>query len=189
MTIEIAGITSPIGNITLAVRDRRLCGLTFADHWAAQQRRLAKRFGSVLQRDANDPVDVVSRLRDYFAGNVDALAGIEVDPGGTPFQQRVWKALQALPPGRTVSYAELAQRIGAPAAVRAVGAANGANPIWIVIPCHRVINADGRLGGYGGGLERKRWLLRHEGAASAPRPGSAATSDLFDEPVATAARR
>jgi methylated-DNA-[protein]-cysteine S-methyltransferase len=106
---------------------------------------------------------VVSRLGDYFAGDLDALADIPVNPGGTPFQRSVWSALRRVAPGQTVAYRDLARAIGAPAAVRAVGAANGANPIAIVIPCHRAIGADGSLTGYAGGLERKRWLLAHEG--------------------------
>jgi methylated-DNA-[protein]-cysteine S-methyltransferase len=88
-----------------------------------------------------------------------------VDPGGTPFQRRVWDELRRIPAGSTVSYSELARRLDAPKAVRAVAAANGSNPVAIVIPCHRVVAADGRLWGYGGGLERKAWLLAHEGVA------------------------
>src|SRR4029450_8150365 len=94
------------------------------------------------------------------------FAGLEIDPGGTPFQQAVWTALRRVPPGETTTYAALARAIGAPTAVRAVGAANGANPIWLIIPCHRAIGSDGRLVGYAGGLERKRWLLAHESAAA-----------------------
>jgi methylated-DNA-[protein]-cysteine S-methyltransferase len=87
-----------------------------------------------------------------------------VDLGGTAFQQRVWAALREIPAGRTVSYGEIAAAVGSPTAVRAVGAANGRNPVPIVVPCHRVIRADGNLCGYGGGIERKRWLLEHEAA-------------------------
>jgi len=88
-----------------------------------------------------------------------------VDPGGTPFQRAVWAALRRIPPGTTCSYTDLARAVGAPTAVRAVGTANGANPVAVVIPCHRVVRSDGSLGGYGGGLDRKRWLLEHEKAA------------------------
>jgi methylated-DNA-[protein]-cysteine S-methyltransferase len=106
---------------------------------------------------------IVDALRAYFAGDLHALDTIAVDPlGGTPFQRRVWLALRSIPAGTTVSYQMLARRIRAPKAMRAVGAANGANPVPIVLPCHRVIGADGSLTGYGGGLPRKRWLLRHE---------------------------
>ncbi len=101
----------------------------------------------------------------YFAGQRDALSQIAWRTAGTPFQQKVWRALAEIPVGTTISYGELARRVGSPAAVRAVGLANGANPVGVVVPCHRVIGADGSLTGYGGGLDRKRWLLEHEGAA------------------------
>ncbi|GJQ29355.1 MAG: hypothetical protein HBSAPP03_12390 [Phycisphaerae bacterium] len=104
------------------------------------------------------------QLAEYFSGTRRAF-DIPLDPAGTAFQRRVWDALQAIPAGETRSYADVAREIGSPSAVRAVGAANGANPIAIVIPCHRVIASDGSLHGYGGGLERKRWLLGFEGAA------------------------
>jgi methylated-DNA-[protein]-cysteine S-methyltransferase len=106
---------------------------------------------------------LAERLQAYFNGDLHALETISVDPEGTPFQREVWRMLQQIPLGQTWSYAELARAVGRPDAVRAVGAANGANPIPIVIPCHRVIGTDGRLVGYGGGLDRKRWLLAHEG--------------------------
>lgn len=164
MMLDIAEFESPTGAISLAVRDQRLCALSFTDRWQPVQARLRRRFDGVEFRRAVDPAKVVSRLRAYFAGELDALASLEVDTGGTPFQRQVWTMLRDVPPGRTVSYSDLAALIGAPRAVRAVGAANGANPIGIVIPCHRVIGADGTLVGYGGGMERKRWLLLHEGA-------------------------
>lgn len=105
---------------------------------------------------------VAAALAAYFAGDLDALTALPAAPEGTPFQQRVWAALREIPAGRTWSYQQLAERVGSVA--RAVGSANGANPVGIVIPCHRVIGADGGLVGYAGGLEAKRWLLRHEGA-------------------------
>jgi methylated-DNA-[protein]-cysteine S-methyltransferase len=106
-----------------------------------------------------------AQLQAYFAGE---LRGFELPLAaeGTPFQQRVWRALCDIPYGETISYGELARRIGQPAAARAVGLANGQNPIAIVVPCHRVIGANGSLTGYGGGLERKRWLLAHESRGS-----------------------
>jgi methylated-DNA-[protein]-cysteine S-methyltransferase len=103
-------------------------------------------------------------LAGFFAGVVGAIDGIACRTGGTPFQRRVWAALRQIPVGETVSYGALAARLDKPRAVRAVGLANGANPVSVVVPCHRVIGADGWLTGYGGGLDRKRWLLRHEGA-------------------------
>jgi len=103
-------------------------------------------------------------LKAYFDGDLEAIDGLDVGKPGTAFQREVWAELRNIPCGTTISYAELAERIGRPKAVRAVGTANGANPISIVVPCHRVIGANGTLTGYGGGLENKRWLLVHEGA-------------------------
>jgi methylated-DNA-[protein]-cysteine S-methyltransferase len=111
-----------------------------------------------------DPLRVESTFRDYFDGGFALLDGIRVETGGTPFQRRVWQVLRTIPAGETWSYLEVARAVGAAEAVRAVGAANGANPVAIVVPCHRVIGSNGRLVGYGGGLERKRWLLAHEHA-------------------------
>ncbi|HEY7724060.1 MAG TPA: methylated-DNA--[protein]-cysteine S-methyltransferase, partial [Anaeromyxobacteraceae bacterium] len=107
---------------------------------------------------------------------------------GTPFQLRVWRTLRAIPPGSTLGYGELASRIGRPGAARAVGAANGANPIALFVPCHRVLAADGTPWGYGGGLARKRWLLTHEGAAFADRRSQIAL-ELGAGPAAPAGRR
>jgi methylated-DNA-[protein]-cysteine S-methyltransferase len=103
-------------------------------------------------------------LTAYFAGAPTDFAALPLDPQGTPFQRRVWQELRRIPRGQAISYKELAKRIGKPRASRAVGQANAVNPIPIIVPCHRVIAADGSLGGYSSGLERKRWLLRHEGA-------------------------
>src|SRR5206468_11449323 len=111
------------------------------------------------------PRQISDALQSYFAGGHAALDWIEVEIAGTPFQRSLWSALRTIPSGQTSTYGALAAKIGLPKAVRAVGAANGANPISIVLPCHRVIGADSRLTGYGGGLDRKRWLLTHEGAA------------------------
>jgi methylated-DNA-[protein]-cysteine S-methyltransferase len=118
--------------------------------------------------------DALRQLQAYFAGTLRRF-DLRVAPAGTPFQQRVWRTLMDIPYGETVSYAEVARRIGQPAAVRAVGAANGRNPVAIVIPCHRVIGSDGRLVGYGGGLAAKEALLaleRRSGGAAARQPGS-----------------
>lgn len=103
-------------------------------------------------------------LKAYFDGDLEAIDSLSVARPGTAFQREVWAELRNIPCGTTISYAELAERIGRPKAVRAVGTANGANPVPIVVPCHRVIGANGTLTGYGGGLEKKRWLLVHEGA-------------------------
>ena len=103
-------------------------------------------------------------VRAYFAGDLHALDAVPVRISGTPFETAVWQTLRRIPVGETWSYAQLATALDRPKAVRAVGRANGRNPVALVVPCHRVIGADGRLVGYGGGLERKAWLLRHEGA-------------------------
>ena len=162
--MTLTEFTSPIGTIRIGIHEGRLCALEFTDRWARVRPSVERRFGQANGQTGEDTAPIVRRLSAYFAGDLAALADIEVETGGTPFQRRVWAALRRIPAGRTASYRELARTIGAPAAMRAVGAANGANPVGIVVPCHRVIAADGTLGGYGGGLERKHWLLRHEGA-------------------------
>ena len=167
-TIETAEVASPIGRITLAVRDGCLCALDFTEKWSRRRAALEKRFGQVEFRTATDPAGAASRLERYFAGDLGALASVPVDPGGTAFQRKVWSALRKIPPGCTVSYGELARTVGTPGAARAVGAASGSNPVGIVIPCHRVIGADGGLTGYAGGVRRKRWLLGHEGRRPMP---------------------
>lgn len=113
----------------------------------------------------SNPRGLSDALRAYFAGDLKAIDALPVVDSGTEFQRRVWRALREIPIGETCSYGELARRIGRPTAVRAVGLANAQNPVGIVVPCHRVIGANGSLTGYGGGIERKRWLLAHEGSA------------------------
>jgi methylated-DNA-[protein]-cysteine S-methyltransferase len=163
MSIEVASVDSPLGPIHVAARAGVLWALSFDDYWDHEQQRLHRRAaGEALVRARC--AATVSALERYFAGDLEAIADLPADPGGTPFQARVWRALRDIPAGRTWSYRALAAAIGEPAAIRAVGAANGRNPIPIVIPCHRAVGADGGLVGYGGGLERKAWLLRHEGA-------------------------
>ncbi len=153
---------SPVGPLRLAWDGDALCELFFAEGGHSMAARRA-------------PVRIRSALEAYFEGDVAAIDSLAVQPAGTVFQRKVWAALREIPAGTTISYGELARRIGQPGAARAVGLANGSNPISIVIPCHRVIGADGRLTGYGGGLDRKRWLLAHERdstpfALTGPRP-------------------
>lgn len=155
---------TPAGDVVLVERGRALVGLVFKDRWKGMSEELTRRFGTFTFEENLQAHAAASALHRYFAGDLHALDAVEVETGGTPFQQDVWQALRRIPPGATWSYARLAREIGRPDAVRAVGAANGANPVSIVVPCHRVIGADGSLTGYGGGLERKRWLLTHEGA-------------------------
>jgi methylated-DNA-[protein]-cysteine S-methyltransferase len=118
--------------------------------------------GKVVLEEAREASEAGRALARYFKGDLGAIEKLEVANGGTAFQRKVWKALRAIPAGRTTSYGALAKALGLPQAARAVGLANGANPIAIVVPCHRVIGADGSLTGYGGGMRRKEWLLAHE---------------------------
>ena len=166
-------LPTPIGDAFLITDgDGALRAFDWSDHEDRLRRLMRRRYGAVPMAPGRAPASTIRALEAYFAGQIDALAPIAWRIAGTPFQNSVWRALADIPAGVTVSYGELASRIGKPSAVRAVGLANGANPIGVVIPCHRVIGADGSLTGYGGGLERKRWLLNHEGAAfrEAPPP-------------------
>jgi methylated-DNA-[protein]-cysteine S-methyltransferase len=181
--LETARVPSPIGTIQVFVLEGALVALAVGEdhHWAA--RALARRFGKYELRETRDPAGAVSALRRYFTGDLGAIDAVSVDPAGTPFQRRVWAALRKIPVGTTIAYSALAQMLGAPLAVRAVAAANGRNPIGIVIPCHRVIGADGSLVGYGGGLPRKRWLLGHEGALPLGRRKSTRQLPLLARPA------
>jgi methylated-DNA-[protein]-cysteine S-methyltransferase len=162
--LRVATIPSPIGPLSLAVGVGGLVRLDLEGDRDRMAHDLERRFGAVSLTEEADPDGAATALRRYFDGDHAALGALPVDPGGTPFQHEVWLTLSRIPPGRTWSYAELARAVGRPDAVRAVGAANGANPVPLVLPCHRVIGSDGRLVGYGGGLWRKEWLLRHERA-------------------------
>jgi len=164
---EVLGKTrmvAPAGAIVLVGRGTALVALVFEDHWKGMSAELARRFGEFTFEENLQTESAAAALQRYFAGDLCALDAVEVDTGGTPFQRLVWTTLRRIPAGATWSYARLAREIGRPSAARAVAAANGANPVSIVIPCHRVIGSDGSLTGYGGGLDRKRWLLVHEGA-------------------------
>ena len=162
MNFDLDVVDTPIGPLALASDGRALVALEFCT-LAELRTRLRTRFSDAVSlRDVPDPQGFTSRVRAYFDGDLGALSGVPVDGGGTPFERRVWEALREIPAGATASYAAIAARLGAPRACRAVGRANGRNPIAIAVPCHRVIGADGSLTGYAGGLERKRWLLEHE---------------------------
>lgn len=163
-TLETATVETPAGPFRLAARGGALVAACFIEAAPRLFARLEARFGPLELREADDPAGAVSALRRFLAGELRALEAVPVDLGGTPFQRDVWSALRSIPAGRTVTYAEVARRVGRPRAVRAVGAANGANPVSVFVPCHRVVGSDG-LRGYAGGLERKEWLLAHEGAA------------------------
>jgi methylated-DNA-[protein]-cysteine S-methyltransferase len=157
-------IPTPAGE-ALAVWDNalRLRAFDWAGYESRMQRLLLRHYGPIVPQAGAAPRPLKAALNAYFDGDWARLDAIECATAGTPFQRAVWAALRDIPAGATLSYGALAQRIGKPAAVRAVGLANGANPIGLIVPCHRVIGADGSLTGYGGGIERKRWLLRHEG--------------------------
>jgi methylated-DNA-[protein]-cysteine S-methyltransferase len=155
MTTYTAILPSPVGDLQVAVDERGvLLRIDFEGH---------HRSADGERRDARRCAHVLAQLREYFAGERTEFA-LELAPAGTDFQRRAWRALQQIPFGRTASYQQQAARLGKPRAMRAVGAANGRNPIPVVVPCHRVIGKDGTLTGFGGGLPTKRWLLDHEAA-------------------------
>lgn len=162
---------SPIGDILLVFEGERLRALDFTDYESRMYRLLHLHYGAVTLTEAPAPAALRAALQRYFAGEIAALDGIETETAGTPFQRAVWSALRRIPAGETRSYGAMAAMIGNPRACRALGAANGANPIALVVPCHRVIGANAALTGYGGGLSRKAWLLAHEEAAMAGHAG------------------
>ena len=164
-------LKTPIGE-ALIVTDEAGCLRAFdwTDRAAGMMRLIRLHYGPLTPEAGAAPKHVMRRLRRYFDGDIGCLGDIAWRTGGTRFQRAVWAGLTKIAPGRTLSYGALAAKLGCPTAVRAVGLANGANPISVVVPCHRVIGADGSLTGYGGGLARKRWLLRHEGAEFRDKP-------------------
>lgn len=158
-------IDTPLGRLLIIADDQgRLRAIDWRDHESRMRDLLRVQYGKAgfSLEAGHDAYGLGQALSRYFAGELTAIDPLPVETVGTPFQRQVWQQLRKIPCGRTISYGELARQIGRPAAVRAVGLANGSNPISIVVPCHRVIGADGSLTGYGGGIERKRWLLAHE---------------------------
>jgi len=160
-------LDTPTGRM-LVVTDQqhRVRAIDWEDHEPRMQRLLHLHYGADTPRlrATSRPSRARRFLEAYFEGEMDAIAALPTATNGTDFQRTVWAALRRIPVGRTITYGELAAQIGRPRAVRAVGLANGANPIAIAVPCHRVIGANASLTGFGGGLHRKRWLLAHEGA-------------------------
>jgi methylated-DNA-[protein]-cysteine S-methyltransferase len=154
----------PIGTIILVSRGSNLCAVDFSDYESRLRTLLERRYPGYSLHRQPDPNGFTHCLRRYFDGNAAAFDSVEVETGGTLFQQSVWLALREIPLGTTVSYGELAIRIGRPSTARAVGYANSLNPVGIVLPCHRVIGRNGDLTGYAGGMHRKQWLLEHERA-------------------------
>ena len=165
-TFRLDRLETPIG-VALLVTDADgvLRALDWEDYTPRMKELLRLHYGSVTLNEARAPREMRAALTAYFKGDLASLATIAWRVAGTPFQQKVWSALAKIPAGRTLSYGALAAKLGRPTAMRAVGHANGSNPISVVVPCHRLIGANGSLVKYGGGLERKRWLLRHEGVA------------------------
>lgn len=166
-TFDFARVSSPVGPLALFADGDRLVACAFDPRESLDEVRpwLARKLGEHDVRDARDPAGAATRLKHYFRGDLHAIDDQPLALHGTPFQERVWKGLTRIPAGTTLGYGAFAKKLGVPNAFRAVGAANGANPIAVFVPCHRVLAADGTLHGYGGGLDKKRWLLEHEGAA------------------------
>jgi methylated-DNA-[protein]-cysteine S-methyltransferase len=160
-------VGTPLGELFIvADEDGNLRSTVWADYETHLRPSLELHYGKngFTIEPGRNPSGLTEAIGRYFAGDLAAIDTLPVQTAGTPFQREVWRALRDIPCGTTISYAALAGRIGRPNAVRAVGLANGSNPVGIVVPCHRVIGSDGSLTGYGGGIERKRWLLRHERA-------------------------
>lgn len=167
LLLRLETMPSPIGTLSIVTdEEARLRALHWDDDAEALEEKLKRRYGRglTLKRGRDAPSRARKALEAYFNGDLHATESLAVAPAGTDFQCDVWAALRSIPVGQTMSYGGLAAKIGRPKAMRAVGLANGANPIGIVVPCHRVIGADCSLTGFGGGLDRKRWLLSHEGA-------------------------
>jgi methylated-DNA-[protein]-cysteine S-methyltransferase len=168
LQLLIDRVDTPIGEMLIvADREGNLRSMGWTDHETGMRRLLRLHYGENgfrLER-ARNPNGLTYAISSYFEGDLMAIDILPVQTAGTPFQREVWRALRNIPCGTTVSYAKVAEQIGRPAAVRAVGLANGSNPVGVVVPCHRVIGANGSLTGYGGGIERKSWLLEYEGSA------------------------
>jgi methylated-DNA-[protein]-cysteine S-methyltransferase len=156
-------IQTPIGQVVLVVENQNLCFVDFEGNEARMKQLLEKRFGRYQLEKTENPFGYSTKLEAYFSGDLSAVDDIPVSTGGTEFQQKVWLELREIRAGETCSYGAMAAKLGQPTASRAVGMTNGLNPVSIVLPCHRVIGASGTLTGYAGGLERKKWLLEHEG--------------------------
>lgn len=157
-------LPTPIGVALLVTDDDgALRALDWEEYESRMRELLRLQYGAVALREARSPAAIRAALSGYFQGDLDRLGTIKWRIAGTPFQRKVWTALPAIPAGTTMSYGAMAARLDMPRAMRAVGHANGSNPLGVVLPCHRLIGANGSLVKYGGGLERKRWLLAHEG--------------------------
>ena len=163
MRLTIERIQTPIGTILLVSDGAALRVLHFDDDEAKLHGLLRRQYPRDEIGEGRVPAAITAALASYFDGDLRAIDAVPVATNGTEFQRRVWAALREIPVGTTTSYGALAAKLGHPRASRAVGLANGSNPVGLVVPCHRVIGANGSLTGYGGGLSRKQWLLAHEG--------------------------
>ena len=180
LELLIDRINTPIGEMILVADcDGNLRAIDWIDHEPRMHNFLRRHYGKegFKLTPTRNPDGLSRAISNYFAGDLTAIDTLPVKTNGTSFQRQVWHALRQIPLGTTISYGELAKRIGRPTAVRAVGLANGSNPIGIVVPCHRVIGSNGSLTGYGGGMERKRWLLEHE-SPGAPSIAQSAISGM-----------
>jgi methylated-DNA-[protein]-cysteine S-methyltransferase len=181
MTLYRALVRTPVGPLRLLASDTALCACEFsiAGRMARLDARLERWFEKPEVTDAENRIitDARAWLERYFSGESADTSGLPLDLRGAPFERRVWDSLRQIPPGTTTSYGAIAKQVDAPGAARAVGMANGANPIAIIVPCHRVIGASGKLTGYGGGLDRKTWLLNHEKRWSPGLPFDQPSSD------------
>lgn len=164
--LEHDSFKSPVGIVTIVSDGTAVRAVDFDGYESRMHRLLTQHCGAYQLKKVHNGGGFTTLLKAYFDGDLAALADVPTATSGTPFQKKVWAALRKIPVGTTTTYQAIAARIGKPLACRAVGLANGANPVAIVIPCHRVIGANNRLTGYGGGLDRKQWLLTHEGAWS-----------------------
>ncbi len=167
-------IPTPIGEVFIALEGHQLVFLDFADNLERIEKLLRRRYGTYALEPTHNPHGLSKRVSSYFDGDPTALEGIEVSTGGTAFQKQVWNGLLEIPRGQTWSYGQLAAHLKNPGAVRAVGQTNGLNPVALVLPCHRVVGANGTLTGYAGGLERKKWLLEFEHGSIGSRVDSSA---------------
>jgi len=162
VNLLLCSLPSPIGPITLVLKDQLIVICEFADEPDRIARQLKQYYAGTEVTKGDTPPFIANTFNKYFAGETDSLDALSSAPLGTPFEQSVWLALKDIPAGATSSYGAVAKKLGS--SPRAVGRANGRNPVCLLYPCHRVIGADGSLTGYAGGLDRKEWLLKHEGA-------------------------
>lgn len=166
-TLTLDRVATPTGELLLVTdAGGAVRALDFAGYEERMTRLLRRHWGEAVLVEGRAPETVRAAVEAYFSGDLTALDGLTVRTSGTVFQRVVWASLRSIPAGETRTYGQLAAAIGSPKAVRAAGLANGQNPVAVIVPCHRVIGANGTLTGYAGGIERKRWLLEHERAAA-----------------------